>query len=66
MLSLRIRCPNARCRIGLLIPEQLQGQQVRCAGCGQAFLVPPIMPGGLRASRLARSGRSRHNSSDTQ
>ncbi|RPI61530.1 MAG: hypothetical protein EHM48_05495 [Planctomycetaceae bacterium] len=43
MLSLRLRCPNPKCRVVLSIPEQLHGQHVKCAGCGTSFLVPPRM-----------------------
>ena len=44
MLSLRLRCPNPRCGVVLSVPEQLHGQNVRCAGCGENFFVPPLMP----------------------
>jgi len=40
MRVLRVRCPNPRCRVILAIPREIQGQRVKCAGCGQSFPVP--------------------------
>lgn len=57
MLSMKVRCPNAKCRVTLLIPEQLHGQQVRCAGCGEPFVVPPILPASLRLPREPRASQ---------
>lgn len=53
MLSLKVRCPNVKCRVKLLIPQQLHGHRVRCAGCGEPFVVPPILPASLRMARGA-------------
>ena len=41
MRSHSFRCPNPDCRAVLSIPEEMMGQRVRCAGCGQSLLVPP-------------------------
>lgn len=41
MRSHSFRCPNPDCKAVLSIPEEMMGQRVRCAGCGQSFLVPP-------------------------
>ena len=52
MSSLNLRCPNPKCRVTLAVPLRMQGTQVRCAGCGQSFLVPPS---GLAVSRPGQS-----------
>lgn len=36
----KFRCTNPKCRQTLSIPNTAAGMQVRCAKCGQAFLVP--------------------------
>jgi len=41
MRNNKFRCPNPQCREVLLIPEKLHGVQVKCAKCGEQFLVPP-------------------------
>lgn len=43
MPTLRLRCPNSNCRVVLSIPENMQGQRARCAACGHAFMVPPMV-----------------------
>jgi len=56
MEQLKFRCPNPQCRIMLSIPWSMQGQRVRCAGCGQQFFAPPA---GMRSSRIASPNRRR-------
>jgi len=34
------RCPNPKCRKVLMIPAEMQGREVRCADCGELFVVP--------------------------
>jgi len=36
----KYRCPNPRCRKVLAIPRDMQGKEVRCAGCGELFVAP--------------------------
>ena len=55
MLSLRVRCPGPKCQVTLHVPEQLCGQIVRCARCGQSFAVPPMVAPRLRLSRTDES-----------
>ena len=40
MCSIKFRCPNLRCRVVLSIPHKMRGRHVRCAGCGQEFVIP--------------------------
>lgn len=40
MQPIRMRCPNPKCRVILSIPQEMTGQRVRCAGCGESFPVP--------------------------
>lgn len=54
MRTIRIKCPNDKCRLELVIDHSSQGQQVRCAGCGKKFLAPPAEP-----PKLKRGVRSR-------
>jgi len=42
MCSIKFRCPNPKCRVVLSIPQKMRGRHVRCAGCGQEFIVPII------------------------
>lgn len=51
MQYLKLSCPNPACRVVLAVPEEMQGQRVRCAGCGEQLLVPPA---GMVAGRTAR------------
>jgi len=51
MRSIKFRCPNPQCRVTLSIPTPMQGQRVKCAGCGESFLVPPSVPSGGRNAR---------------
>ena len=36
----KYRCPNPRCRKNLVIPPNMQGKEVRCAGCKELFVAP--------------------------
>ena len=36
----KYRCPNPRCRKNLMIPPNMQGKEVRCAGCKELFVAP--------------------------
>ncbi len=58
MQTTKFRCPNPECRVTLSIPAQIQGQRVRCAGCGQSFVVPPtsLKGTGITKKRNRRSG----------
>ena len=58
MRSINFQCPNPQCRVALSIPSQMQGQRVRCAGCGQSFLVPPA---GLPGNRTTGTKRRKTN-----
>ena len=39
-LTIKIRCPNLRCRTILSVPIDRRGKCVVCQECGQALLVP--------------------------
>lgn len=39
-LTIKIRCPNLRCRTILSVPVDRRGHCVVCQECGQALLVP--------------------------
>ena len=60
MSSLKYRCPNPQCRLTLHVPGKMQGQTVRCAGCGRSFLVPPA---GLTRSAKADKKRGKDRTS---
>lgn len=36
----KYRCPNPKCRKTLMIPRDMQGKEVRCAGCKELFAAP--------------------------
>ena len=36
----KYRCPNPKCRKNLVIPQDTQGKEVRCAGCKELFVAP--------------------------
>jgi hypothetical protein len=38
--SIRIMCPNLRCRSILAVPDEARGRLVRCKGCGSNIKVP--------------------------
>jgi len=40
MGSYKHRCPNSKCRKNLVIPSNMQGKEVRCAGCKELFVAP--------------------------
>ncbi|MDP6542379.1 MAG: hypothetical protein QGH60_00225 [Phycisphaerae bacterium] len=40
MGSYKYRCPNPKCRKNLMIPSEMQGKEVRCAGCKDLFVAP--------------------------
>ncbi len=40
MGSYKHRCPNPKCRKNLMIPSEMQGKEVRCAGCEELFVAP--------------------------
>ena len=40
MGSYKHRCPNPGCRKNLVIPPNMEGKEVRCAGCKELFVVP--------------------------
>lgn len=59
MSSLKYRCPNPKCRLTLHVPVKMQGQTVRCAGCGHSFLVPPAaMARGAKSVKRNGKGRA--------
>ena len=43
MRSYTVRCPNPQCRVMLVIPEEMMGLRVRCAGCSHLFVVPLLL-----------------------
>ena len=61
MRSTKFRCPNPDCRVVLSIPAQVQGQRVRCAGCGQSFVVPPA----ALKTRKSAGQKTRRSKSDS-
>jgi hypothetical protein len=36
----KYRCPNPKCRKTVVIPQSMQGKEVRCAGCKELFVAP--------------------------
>lgn len=46
MKQLKLRCPNHKCRLMLMIPEENYGRRVRCASCGHSFIVPIVQTSG--------------------
>jgi len=47
MRSLKLRCPNPKCRVNLKIPHHMRSQKVRCPICGQS--VPTTSAASRRA-----------------
>ena len=41
-MSIRILCPNLKCRAILTVPETTRGKKVRCGHCGAVLMVPQI------------------------
>ena len=40
MAGHKYRCPNPKCRKNLVVPPNMQGKSVRCAGCKELFVAP--------------------------
>lgn len=38
--TVRIMCPNLRCRAVLAVPEAARGRMVRCKQCGTSIKIP--------------------------
>ncbi|MBN8643813.1 MAG: hypothetical protein J0L61_01050 [Planctomycetes bacterium] len=38
--TVRIMCPNLRCRAVLAVPEAARGRMVRCKQCGTSIRIP--------------------------
>jgi hypothetical protein len=39
-MGVKYRCPNPKCREKLMIPDKMQGKEVRCARCKELFVAP--------------------------
>ena len=39
--TVRVMCPNLRCRAVLAVPGEARGRMVRCRNCGMNIMVPP-------------------------
>ena len=52
-LTIKIRCPNLRCRTILSVPVDRRGKCVVCQECGQALMIPatPKMAGKTKPSK---------------
>ncbi|MDY6914670.1 MAG: hypothetical protein SVT52_09485 [Planctomycetota bacterium] len=46
---------NPKCRVMLTVPEQMRGQRVRCAACGEIFFVPPPAEPATKRKRLRKA-----------
>lgn len=44
-LTIKIRCPNLRCRTILSVPVDRRGKCVVCQECGQALMIPATPKG---------------------
>ncbi len=55
MRPLQLKCPNPQCRLMLMIPGEAFGQRVKCAGCGQSFVVPMIRITAPRKTRRKKA-----------
>lgn len=62
--SIRLICPNLRCRTVLSVPATARGQTVRCRSCGMRVQVPasPVKKTPPGASATATNGSA--NASD--
>ena len=41
-MSIRILCPNLKCRAILTVPETTRGKKVRCGHCAAVLMVPQV------------------------
>jgi serine/threonine protein kinase len=53
---MRIRCPNANCRVVQDVSEDCRGEFIRCTGCQKQFLVQPVV--GNKANERADSSEN--------
>jgi LSD1 subclass zinc finger protein len=42
--TLRIMCPNLKCRSILVVPETARGKNVKCSNCATLFKIPAQPP----------------------
>jgi LSD1 subclass zinc finger protein len=53
--TLRIMCPNLKCRSILVVPEAARGKNVKCSNCSTLFKIPtPATPAPAPAAAGAR------------
>jgi hypothetical protein len=48
--SVRLMCPNLKCRAVLSVPGAARGKNVRCRNCGVKVSVPAASQGGGRVT----------------
>ena len=54
MNSIRLQCPNDKCRTVLSVSARLAGRKVRCSCCGRTFKLPNV----TSRSRARRRGHA--------
>lgn len=42
--TIRIMCPNLKCRSILVVPETARGKNVKCSNCATLFKIPAQAP----------------------
>jgi LSD1 subclass zinc finger protein len=52
--TIRIMCPNLKCRSILVVPETARGKNVKCSNCATLFRIPSHAP--TTAPQPARHG----------
>jgi len=52
--TIRIMCPNLKCRSILVVPETARGKNVKCSNCATLFKIPAQPPVPAPAGTAAR------------
>ena len=51
--TIRIMCPNLKCRSILVVPETARGKNVKCSNCATLFKIPAQPPVGAPSNSQA-------------
>jgi hypothetical protein len=57
--TIRLICPNLKCRRVLAVPVTARGKTIRCGSCGTSISVPASAQGSPNQGQDAKSGASK-------
>ncbi len=53
--TIRIMCPNLKCRSILVVPDTARGKNVKCSNCATLFKIPSQPPATSPAGAAAKA-----------